>query len=197
MSSGAEFEFFRTRPITRAQAVAGGVLPHLLLVLLLSAAMLVPISLDTFNGTGFLARALRWRPPSARTIRDLREILGATFLPRTWPAGGLSPDAWLALRPLLHAQVLKVALLLLAMPFAGASIRIPLPRLLEGRSRWLDLPLTIALVPVAFGVLGFLERWWAPPLWLATLIAAAAVWQWWRLAWPLLSLPEVARPRPR
>lgn len=177
--SGKEQEFIRTRPFGGKEHFVGGALPHLMLLLLAPATALCFLTLDWINHGGLLGLLMHLDGPHSEDVRYMREALGAVFLPEKWPAGGLTGDLWVRLRPLLCLDLLRTALLMLAMAFA-----IPIDKggeKLGGRS--------IALTNVVMGlaVLGAMIRMTfffafksvpMPPLWFAAVLAAATVANW-------------------
>src|SRR5262249_49452606 len=114
--SGDMHEFLTPRPFDRRQRFVGSVLPALVLALLLPAISPCFFSLDWFNHDGLIG-LFTHRTLDVRVVGYMRRVLGATFLPEAWPAAGLAPELWTRLHPLLYLDVLRTALVSLAMVF--------------------------------------------------------------------------------
>ena len=93
-------EFLGPLPFKRWPRFVGGVLFTLSIMLLAPALALCFVNLAWIERGGILG-LFSPNPPPADAIRYLREVLGATFMPDKWPAGGLPPELWAQLRPLL------------------------------------------------------------------------------------------------
>jgi hypothetical protein len=175
VSAGAGRDFLQTRPFTRAQLFAGGVLPWVLLTLLPFVILLRRLDLTWFEGAGW--------DPIPEQARYLRHVVGATFLPREWPAGRFPVEMWPALRALLWQRVAELALLALAVLFAVAGVAQSDDLKRPGR----------ALLSILFAILTYYVAvtwtWLTParrlapvfPLLVSALLAAVALWQWQRL----------------
>ena len=121
----------------------------------------------------------RGPPPREDVVAYLRGVLGATFLPEKWPAGGLPVELWVRLRPLLYLDILRSALLMLTLGLALA------PYISSGAKD--RPPVSIALALLAFAAAMRLGMTWTrslpvPPLWFAALLAALAIGDSWRRA---------------
>jgi len=186
-------DFLGTIPIARGPRVIGGVVFPLLLILFGHVVAALMISRELLDQGGLLGRLFGRTSPNDDTIGHLREVLGATFLPEKWPAGGLSIDLWLRLRPLLYMDLLRSALLFLTLVFAAV------PFVATVRGEKLRPPLNIVLVLLVVASALRLDRMLTslpiPPLWFAALLAVVAIADWWRRAragLPPASSAEVA-----
>ena len=175
-------DFLRTRPFNRGQRFVGGMLPPLFLALLAPVVALFFVDLDWFNRGGLFGLFKR-HAPTQDEIRYLREVLGATFLPEKWPAGGLSHDLWIRLRPLLYLDVLRGTLLIVAMLFA-----FPVRKAGERSGRQSFPPGNVAVLMACFATvmwIGFSPGSSSFPvlrLWHLALLACVSVAHWlWRV----------------
>jgi hypothetical protein len=192
--SGDMREFLAARPFKARERVGGLVLP-LLIPLLAAAAALCAVNphwVDIGGPFGI------WKPhpPRAAHIRYMREVLGATFLPDQWPAGGLPHHLWVQLRPLLYVDVLRLTLLMVAVFFA-----VPIPKAGENPRRRVAAG-NIVLILGIFGVLlrtdllDTFRGWPMPGVPFLALLAAASIAHWvWR-ARAINAPPRPAAARP-
>lgn len=179
--SGDMQEFLGPLPFKRWPRFVGGVLFTLSMMLLAPALALCFVNLDWVERGGILG-LFSPDPPKADAIRYLREVLGATFMPDKWPAGGLPPDLWAQLRPLLYLDILRAALLIVALLFGMAVIRRA-----EARPGFeAALFPNLALLGIVFAIItrdaGLSAKLPVAPLWFVALVALAAIGHWaWRV----------------
>ena len=188
------FEFLRPLPFSRWRRFFGGAVIPLIATLAAPLVMTAYVDLDWINHEGWS----RWlfKSPHAHqsTLAYLREIMGATFLPEKWPAGGLPPEVWPRLRPLLWLDLLRIEALLVAVLFGGGAMLGGGGAL--GGKRWLPTLMSFAFVMVVYFasvrlVVGSLARIPLTSHGFAFLLAALAIAYWtWRVR--VVNSPEGA-----
>jgi hypothetical protein len=174
LSKRTTLSFFRAQPVSRAQLFLASTLPDVLLIVLCTAA-------PFFSGHWRAAFDFDARPRSHEWALH-RRVLGATFLPATWPAGGFPPEVWSHLHALVRLFVAKVGLLLVASLFWFAAAEIQTDRAKSTRRSGAMTAGFVTAVFLFFLMPGtFVADLFLPPLWLAALSAVAAIVTWWRL----------------
>jgi hypothetical protein len=167
------FQFLRPIPFTRRQRFVGGLVIPLLLMIAVPESMMAYVDIDWINHDGLLGRLFR-SPIHDSTLTYLRDVVGATFLPEKWPAGGLSHDLWPRLRPLLWLDLLRVVCIQLAYLFGAAHLTGGSGRALSGVTL---LGFAIQMVALLGAIASLIPNRFVPvpPLWFAALLAAVAI----------------------
>jgi hypothetical protein len=123
--SGETYEFLRARPFSRGQRFVGGVLIPLLAVVVPPTLALLFVDANSINTGGLVGRLFPSWPKHGQDLAYLRDIVGATFLPDTWPPGGLTPEMWTRVRPLLWIDHARVTTIVVAALFSSGFPRGP------------------------------------------------------------------------
>lgn len=172
--SPSTLAFLQARPFTRRSLWLGTWLPAIVLVVLPPLSMLLTVQEEWFIGP----TALGFTSGGANKLSYLREILGATFLPASLPAGGMPAEIWPALPPLLVRHAFRLALLSLALLFSLAGQAMASARRTDGRALWpgwlSSLLVSAMLVPCLDAARSWRIPWAPPPLWLAGAMALGA-----------------------
>ena len=141
----------------------------LFIALVVPTLMLSFVDLDWINHDGLAGRLFNWPRPHESTLSYLRDIVGATFLPETWPPAGLSADMWQRLRPLIYWEQVRVTASSLPRYFlARFSAAPPDP---PCGCVWANLPLQLVAVIAA---IRSSVRWGQPHPGAAALVRGAA-----------------------
>ncbi|HEY7374979.1 MAG TPA: hypothetical protein VIF57_22645, partial [Polyangia bacterium] len=182
-------EFLLTRPFDGGRRFVGGVLFPSLFLLLAPLTALCFVNLHWIERGGLFGH-----PPSTDAIRYMREVLGATFLPDTWPRAGLPQHLWAQLRPLLYLDVLRVTLVILSILFI-----FPIRQSVVGSN---DRPVPVGSVLIFLVAVWVMARvhfldafaaWPMPRLPFFALLAGVSIAHFWWLA-RQMSAPPRARP---
>jgi hypothetical protein len=173
-------QFFHVRPVSRSQLIAGALVPKLIFLLLLPLAAMVGVRSDVLSYHGLALFSHHPKPANAADLASLGHLLGATFLPQTLPASGFDPALWTAVRPLIWLHILKVSLLIYAVVFWFAITEMARDRKWRRPGVW-TVPATVSMILLVMtSALFHAVSMPTPPLWLAGVLAAAAVVTWWR-----------------
>jgi hypothetical protein len=171
-------EFLVAKPLARAPRLVGGAMFPLLIVLLAPAIAACLVNRELFDVGGVLGRVVGRHAPIADDIGYLRDVLGATFIPEKWPAGGLPVELWARLRPLLYMDLARTTCVTLTVFFAVAPFQ---------RTRSADRPprLNVVLGLVALATVlrlslaaAALRPLPVPPLWFTALLATVSIVAW-------------------
>jgi hypothetical protein len=191
--AGDTYEFLRPLPYSRRRHFVRSVGPALAIALVVPATALCFISLDWFNHDGLVGlitrRAHMFR---AQELAYLRHVLGATFLPEKWPAGGVSMDVWARLRPLLYLDLLRSSILIVAMLFA-----VPLRKVGERAGRQSLQATNVLLMLAGMATLfcnslsSLSPRVPVPRLWFLALLACVSIAQF---AWKVRVINSPGKP---
>jgi hypothetical protein len=192
--SSEAHEFFEPLPLSGTQRWVGGLAYPLLVTFGLLLLMLPCLSLEWMNGGGLPGRLIKHTVFGRPSTGYLRDVLGATFLPEKWPAGGLSPEQWSRVRPLLWLDLLRTALFTVASLFVRATFplpgddktRTPIPRV------DLVLFLLIGVCVMLFSTHRLFVNW-LPSWWFAAILAAVAVARW---LWKVRGAPATGSSTP-
>jgi len=151
-------------------------------------SMMAYVDIDWINHDGLVGRLFR-SPIHDSTLAYLRNVVGATFLPEKWPAGGLSADLWPRLRPLLWLELLRVVVFMFAFVLGGAHLAGVGRRGTAATLLGFAIHITVLLAALASL---FPERYaWATRLWFGALVAAVAIANFaWRVR--IVSAPDAA-----
>jgi hypothetical protein len=147
----------------------------------LAALLMLPcLSLDWINGGGLPGRLFRHPPFFTKPSMEFLRGLGATFLPKEWPAGGLSAADWARVRPLLWVDILRAILFVIAGLFATATQ----PIATGNRRQQAPIGMLIFMMimfsaaRIWAGDVSLLARIPIPTWWFAGLLAIAAFAYW-------------------
>jgi len=175
--SGDTYEFLRPLPYSRRRHFVRTVGPVLFVALVVPATAVWFVNFDWFNHDGLLGLiSRRAQVLRAMDIAYLRHVLGATFLPEKWPAGGISLDLWARLRPLLYLDILRTSILSVAMLFA-----VPLRKVGERPGRQSLQVTNLVLMLAVFGTVFCNQlspvspRMPVPRLWFLALLACVSI----------------------